>query len=343
MSVVALSYSNKNQYRSYPLKQESSFCSLDGITLPQDFIVDCSITTTYGRHKIYIKQISRHENILDVAIADTLNDVVLGVFSGEVLENFTTLNLVPLEKYVSGQMTIGSVNSMIEIDKILNFSSGATELEESTIFCYLVPAVHSISDQFKNKLTGHVAFGNLVNLTKTTDNSTSTTKLTASYPETVVNKADKSSRLGNCQNPVIKNINGITPLPVGEGDGTNDGNIYLVGIKPVVFYGASDDAEGSLAVSTPGVTLDSLCASRHKLLPPTDIQLFTMPDMDFDDLYYNKPALAERPYGVGAVNFRIPPRTAGNFNSVNIPEYYFWPQFVREEYINNLKYWPQPS
>jgi hypothetical protein len=338
MSVISLHPNNKNQFRKLPLKSTSSFTSDDGYQVTDDIIVNCSITTIYGRHRVYIKQIFVKASEVKIAIASfdpasEIPDLVLGVFSGTITEDFTTIYLTPFVRNVSGYLTIGSLASLAKINRTLNFSSEFAELEESKIFCYIPPAVSSITDKQNNELRGIVDFGQLINLTKTTTRGN--TQFLCTAPETVANLADNSSFLGTCKNPIIKTINGVYPSPFGkDAHPENDANIYIVGVKPIVFYGIPG-VPGVLSVDTTGVTLDSLCAQRHKLLPPIDVRGFTENSNEAKNKYYNKFALPSSSY-FESYPYEIPARLASNFNAALRPEYYYWPQFVKKEYY---AYW----
>ena len=350
MAILALNRNNKNQYRKFPFKQTSALRSTTGHTIPDDIFVNCSLTVTYGRHRVYVKQFFYRAQEVYITIASISegsedSDEVLGVFSGKLGTSFTTLRLNPFVRFVSGTLTLFPAEELKSLNEVLVFNRDQTELEESLIFCYTPPAVTSIQDKRGNELRGIVNFGVLTNLTKTSNTTTRSVKFTASTPETIFNPADKSSFLNNCDTPSIKNINGVEPFPEGVGSPINDGNIYIAGIKPIVFYGVPGE-DGVVGVNTEDVTLDSLCTQKHKLLPPTDISGFTLDSLEFKDSYYNKSQLPKYPedYQEASPNYPIarPARASSNFNSVKVPEYYFWPQFAKEEYYNNYKYWPQP-
>jgi hypothetical protein len=298
-----------------------------------DLIVNCSITSIYGKHRLYIKQIFFKNDTARIALSSVFDDVAVGVFSGEVLDDYTTLTLTPFTRNVAGSITLGSLASLAKIPRILNFEKAQSELEESTIFCYVPPAVTSIADSRGNSLRGQVNFGVLTNVAKTTEPGT--TKLASTSPETVENIADKSSALNNCKNPVIKSINGVAPFPVGLGAPENDGNMYLVGINPVVFYGVPDEA-GSINIETGAITLDSLCTQKRKLIPPSDVSGFILETLEAKNMYYTKTALPASDELSVNYPYPRPARSAGTFNNTVRPEYYFWPQFVKEEYYN---YW----
>jgi hypothetical protein len=86
--------------------------------------------------------------------------------------------------------------------------------------------------------------------------------------------------------------------------------------------------------------INSLCSQKRKLLPPVDLTGVTSKAENFKSMHYSKPAFytsqtsPEYPH-------TIPARLAGNFNITKAPEYYFWPQFVKEEYYT--KYWHLPN
>ena len=338
MAILSLHPNNKNQYRKLPLKSSCNFTSDDGYVIPDDLIVNCSITTIYGRHKIYIKQVFFKDTQVRITISAASQepegaDVPLGVFTGVVNEDFTTITLTPFVRNVSGFLTIGSHTSLLKINRTLNFDKAESGIEESKIFCYVPPAVSSITDKKNNELRAFVNFGTLINLTKTT--VTGISKFTATSPETVLNIADHSSYLGTCLHPVIKDINGVLPSPIGQDEHPqNDANIYIVGVKPIVFYGIPG-TPGILNVESAGVTLNSLCTQRHKLLPPVDIRGFTENSEEAKNMYYNKPALVDN-QNIPNYPYEIPARLASNFNASTRPEFYYWPQFVKKEYY---AYW----
>lgn len=337
MAILALTQNNKNQFRKYPLKQGSTAKAVDGFVLADNLIVNCSITSVYGKHRIFIKQISYLGEILRVVIASVTDGKVLGAFTGGVNEDYTVLPLDSYERNVDGTLTIGSVSSLQDISRVLTFDSESTELEESTIFCYIPPAVASIQDNKHTEARGHVGFKLLINLVKEQVTGSNTINFSVINPGSVFNLADTSTALGNCPNPVILSINNVEPYPI-SGAAANDGNIYLFGVKPIVFYGVPEGGggteAGSIVIDTTSdpeysLDIDSLCTARNKILPPVGTSTFLLPltppatidDPDsvssdeFINKYYTKSGLFD---GTGVV---------GNFNTAKLPEYYYWPQF----------------
>lgn len=460
-----------------------SFQADDGTVVSDTLIVNCTITTLYGKHRLYIRQIYRSGTSARITIASVLDDQVLGMFYGDVTSDFTALTFTPFIRNISGSMTIGSSEAFAAIINTLHFTKNSAELEESTIFCYTPPAVTSISDKRGTQLRGDVNFGVLTNIKKS-NTVEKTSQFVATTPAAVFNLADKSTYLDNCPTPIIKTINHVEPYPIG-GVGNlpgNDGNIYIVGVKPIVFYGvpvavavnhlvvgtgiaintiiisgsedtwtlsvnqttntaidvkvyrpvwmgkayitgttfnitstaqvqlakdyivlgtgiattpsytvissgsgkiwtvnnsqtagtltspisvtayeptwtgkvsttagtktlklistapatpSSAGAPGTLKVQTQGVSLDSLCTQKHKLLPPVDICGFTNPI--YPNIYYSKLALGATGSVAAPACSKRPTRTAGSYYITIRPEYYFWPQFVKDEYFTT--YW----
>jgi hypothetical protein len=333
--ILTLDFNNKNQYRRYPFKQNSVLTSTGGDTLTDDMIVNCSITSIYGQHRIYVSQIFKKNNVVRVSIASVFDDSLLGVFSGTLNEDYSTLILTDSDNYFSGALTLGSMKAWEQFPRISFFNSSATELEESTIFCYEAPKVTSILDKKQSSLRGIVSYGLLTNIEKYTNTTLKQTNFQSTAPASVTTIADKSSFLDNCATPVIKNINGVFPFPKDIVPDENDGNIYIVGVLPITFYGISLE-EGVINTVTEDVTIDSLCSLRSKLIPPVDISGFTLDTAEFRDKYYSKPAFTEvRPNGSPPYyNDYIPRRLAANFNVTTLPEYYYWPQFVQPDYYS---------
>ena len=334
MSIVALTHNNKNQYRKYPFKQGASLKTVQGRTLSDAVIVNISLTSTYGRHRVYVKQVFYKDSTMTVTIASVFDDTVLGAFYGDVTEDFTTLSLIPFVRFVSGNITLGSLNALDSITAILNFTAANSELEESTIFCYKVPGVTSINDSKKNQVRGNVNFGNLTNLDKAT--STGSVLFTVVNTTSIQNTSDRSSYFGNCATPIIKTINGVYPMSAVENTPTdNDGNLYLVGVKPIVFYGTpgQDDTmtPGNLKIDAENMTISTLCTEKYKAIPPVNVSGFTTAESK--NLYFNKPDLLKNSQAA-IYPYTIPARVSSNVFDVKLPEYYYWPQYVKPEYYN---------
>lgn len=342
MSLISLQRNNKNQYRKYPLKKDSTCVAVSGETLSDRVITNATITSVYGKHRLYVRQFFKKNNYIQIAVASYLDDSLLGVFAAQVTQDYQTVYLNSYVKNISGYLTLGDLSNIPDTDKLLTFEKTATEFEESVIFCYTPPGVTSISDKLDQSVTGDVNFGSLTNILKINENNN--IKFYSEFPENITNEGDKSSYLFNCPTPIIKNINNVYPSGYTDTEPANDSNIYIAGVYPIVFYGIPDAATTTIAddsimgvvnVEVENQTLNSLCSKKQNFLPPVDITGFTTEE--FKDKYYNKPALES----LNNPNYptEIPDRLAANFNAALRPEYFYWPQFVKESYYD---FWLKP-
>jgi hypothetical protein len=320
MPILNLDFLNKNQFRAYPFKASSTRKAEDSRMINNSLISACSITTLNTRTQLHVNQIFVQENFISLTIAGLENGKFksLGMFHGTPDQNFKTLEFVQFERFVGGQLILGS------LDEIFNMSGGyffdplALPLEESNVFYYTPPAVTSINYK-QSSLRGHVRFGKLYNLVKTVDKPNKKISLAVQDNSSLASLTDHTSEFNNCKTPLIHYVNNSKPF-YNLNNSTHQGNLYLVGVKPIIFYGVM--GEGSLEVQTKLLndqTLDltGLCTARNKVLPPINP-------------IYLKDRNLETPEFKGKNNFYgksfDPPENI--FNNSD-PEFLAWPQFFK--------------
>jgi hypothetical protein len=344
MAIYTLDFLNKNRFRRFPFKAETTLKAINGKTFNNDLIVGLSISTTIDRKNLYINQIYVKDRYISIVLSATVAEktISLGKFSGAIVEDYSVLYLEQFERFVSGTLIIGSMEDILKMDGSYYFEPSATSIEESTVFCYTPPNVKSIVNNAIH-LRGNVEFGSLTNLVKTTESQN--IKLSTVSGTQIASLADKSSQFRNCPTPLIYSINNAVPFKDSSKDyPILDGNIYMVGIKPIVFYGEfgapgeEETVGGTILAQTIDInnnplTLDTLCTARNKVLPPINpVYLNNRPD--------NK---TTTPTFVGKENYYtksfIKPV---NFIKVVEPEFLSWPQFFKNftNYVTGL---PQGS
>lgn len=307
-----LDFLNKNLLRKYPFQASATLIADNGSVVPTGLIASLKVTTVYGRHKIYVKQLVLKNGTLNVTVAhhDNSGDIALGHFTAAITDDFQEIPLTSFELNVSGYLTTGLKSSFSGMNALWSMDYSGGKIEESAVFCYTPPAVTSLNCK-GNKITGRATFSSFVNITKTQDSQNFRFQVTD--PSSIASLADRSSQFGNCPTPVIKTINGAIPYTSGEGDSINDGNIYLIGVTPIGF--TVDSGSGSLQVGTTDLTITSLCTARNKTLPPLDpAYLVDDPSISFvaKDNYFSK---SQTP--------------VSNFLQNSTPEYISWPQFLK--------------
>ena len=166
-------------------------------------------------------------------------------------------------------------------------------------------------------------------------------KISTTAGTQIASLADKSSQFRNCTTPSIYSINNAVPFKDSSNDyPILDGNIYMVGIKPIVFYGEfgepgeESSVGGTILAQTVDInnnplTLDTLCTARNKVLPPINpVYLNNRPD--------NK---TTTPTFIGKENYYTKSFVKPiNFIKVVEPEFLSWPQFFKNftDYVTGL-------
>lgn len=320
MAILNLDFLNKNQFRSYPLKANASRTAQDGRRVRDNLLTACSVSTVISRTNIHINQIYVNGTYISVTLGCLENGKFksLGRFYGEVTADFTTLELVQFDRFTGGSIVLGAAEEILNMAGGYYFSPEALPLEESTIFYYTPPGVTGIRRE-STTLRGRVGFGRLLNLKKSTDRTSNQISLGVEDNTALASLADFSSDFNNCRTPLIHYVNGAKPF-YNNDNPENQGNLYLVGVQPVVFYGVMGD--GSLEVATKlftgdDLTMNTLCSARGSVLPPVAPAYLT--DRE-----------SENPIFKGKENYYSksfePPE---NLISHSEPEFLSWPQFLK--------------
>jgi hypothetical protein len=321
MAITTLEFLNKNQFRRYPLKAEATQTSVDGDTFSTELVVACSVSTTKERRDLHISQIVVSGSTITLALSasTTAGLVCLGRFHGELIGDNTTLLLESFVSYASGSITLGAADLLLAMRNSYMLPPSAAPLEESTVFYYTPPRVRALTNR-GDTLQGRVEFGLLTNVQKTTVENT--IQLGTQVTLNLNSLADKSSHFNNCPTPVIRYVEGAVPFYDDSGNyPALQGNLYLVGIAPVVFYGGA--GAGSISTQTitidgSALTLDNLCTARNSVLPPINpIYLANLPNEQSE----NKTFVGKENYYTKSYY------TPVNFVDAVEPEFLSWPQF----------------
>jgi hypothetical protein len=336
MAINTLNFLNKNQFRNYPIKAESELMAIDGKKITTELLVGCSISTTKNRRNLFIHQVTVSSNNISIVVAAHLDNgdfESLGIFSGLVVSDFTELQLSAFSPFVSGSIIIGSVEAMRALSGVYTFPEDALPLEESTIFYYTPPAVTSVVNNHLS-LRGNVKFGVLNNLVKSRDGNNILFGVIDSA--SVASLADTHSSFNNCSTPVIRYVNGAVPFyDNSENYEDLQGNLFMVGVSPIVFYGKQGEnttngenlpvfngsiATGTVAISGAPLTLQSLCTTRNSVLPPiSPTYIHNMPN-----------DISDNPTFIGKKNYYSKSEyTPVNFIDADMPEFSWWPQFLK--------------
>jgi hypothetical protein len=319
MAIYNLDFLNKNQFRCFPFKAESSSRADDGRRVENSLIAACTITTTIDRLKVHVSQIYVENSNITITISAKQNNryISLGYFYAENPQSFQSLTFYPFERFVGGQLVLGSSDTLHSMAGGYFFNAEALALEESNIYYYTPPAVRSLT-QLKKELRGNVVFGTLTNLAKTKQGNV--ISLSVLQNTSLASLADFASKFNNCRTPLIFSVSGAKPQ-YDTGHSSHEGNMYLVGIKPVIFYGVMGN--GALEVQTKTydggtLNLNTLCTARNKVLPPVDPVYLVDRNVGTSFEFIGKKNYHSKSFS--------PPQ---NFFGYPEPEFLSWPQFFK--------------
>jgi hypothetical protein len=212
----------------------------------------------------YIREIkcsNRTVSLTIYGITQSDTHIYIGSATAFISKDYQIVNVTSdTTSFASGFIIIGSQNVFSEnFDIVLNENTGALE---QTCFMYINrPAVSSLKVRptsvnvgFGESLTGKIKTS-LIGL-NADYNTINTLKVNAKNPRSTMPKTNRSLCAGDCDSPIIYDINSVSPSPIG--------NIDVVAIPPLYIESVSP---GVLSVTTT-VTRDELCQASRKLEAP---------------------------------------------------------------------------
>ena len=177
MSVDNLEFLNENSLRNFPIHEGLSRISNEGVTIPNDFLVDASFAVSSNvTSRIYISKINNFGSSISVEFSDE-SDVLIGniVIDASTFTGNKDYTLQPSTAYTAaiGRVTVGSITNWDALPTgTFTFPITTTELESRTV----VPSLSGMNRlTFKNasgttfSATGNVIIESRVNLKFTYD------------------------------------------------------------------------------------------------------------------------------------------------------------------------------
>jgi hypothetical protein len=241
---------NKNCYRKYPLRATSSYTTQEGVQLPLSLLAGLRISTKLSVSDLYISKIFINNNYINITVTcKSTPDITVGYFAGNVVQIFQTLKLTPIQTYASGTIVIGDNTILKDLQgtHTLEYQNG--KIEDSLIFCYSPPGLHSISNNDRIA-TGLITL-ELDNVKKSTPFVFGVIDVT-----TVLSNSDNTSTHLNCPTNIILGINSVEP--------DNSSNIDVYAIAPLTIT----IVPGGIKINTPTLTSKDICTNVNVNIPP---------------------------------------------------------------------------
>lgn len=330
----------KNKFRKYPVRPP--FTDDLNREIPDDLILDISVTVPPGYQNVFVRQAVLVETEISIMLsAKTGSDEFpIGYFRTILRRNnHTEVSMTPFVAGAAGVIIFGNNNSLTpEISGVYNFVAEKAQIENSKVMVYSTPSVTSVKIK-GNELTGNLSFNVLANVELTVRGNS--LNFLATNPNNIQSLADQASFFDNCPTPIIRSINGVTPIPP-SGSTSNDENIYLIGITPFnigVVPGGLGALEITTATELETITLNTLCTQKNYVLPPVDFLYSSDTDYLLDD--GNTPVSVDTPqntpsntpytdvYYTRSANPAVEALGGdGNLLTAVYPEFINWPQFT---------------
>ena len=154
-----LEFLNKNWYRKYPLRMESTF------TMPKSLFAGASITVLNTFPTLFISKIHCRDMRVNLVVSHLNNDLSvtdLGYTLDIMTNNNQAVQLKGFVPLISGHIILGDINAWKMFNDTVYLSPEEGLLESSCVKCFIPPAVEAlvVNDQ---DVTGNVTL-NLVNI-----------------------------------------------------------------------------------------------------------------------------------------------------------------------------------
>lgn len=260
--MLHLDFLNKNLFRKYPVRAESTWTTEAGTELPLSLFTSLRLSTLATRKNVYIKFIVIKTNYVNVSLVHRDDPVTnpaspeygLGCFSGYLTSDYQDLTFTSFDGFTDGTMTVGKISDFASVigGHQLSYTNG--KIEDALIFCYVPPVVTNLLVK-NQEVTGNITLS-LENLTATTVNPDVSLAVTNS--SIIASRGDLNSIYNNCGLPIIARINTVPP--------DENGNIDIWGIAPIEIH-----VDYSITVDTGALGVDDICTKAVHNIPPENL------------------------------------------------------------------------
>lgn len=228
-NIVGLEWYNQNSLRKYPIADDATATTAGGFELPNDFIVDLvlpiSASLDVDPDNFFISEVAVFGQGVVITVSYSTTEVGRVSVSATHQENASYfIHGTGTFEGTVGKITIGKLDSILEVAGVFSFSREETKLVSSVVRPN-IRGVSSISvangDDVSDPLTGSVLLVAGQNMTIDVNASTNQITLNA------VSGAGLSESCGECEDATdrelpdpIRTINGVGPV---------SGNLVLAG------------------------------------------------------------------------------------------------------------------
>ena len=245
-----LDFLNKNLYRRYPIRQDSSLISVSDLQLPDNIFCGARFTATISQTTLFISSVSFRNGQIKLTISTPA--AIVGCGACTITHDYQRLVITSLVAGFDGYVIFGLKDSILALNSTYVFTQSTARIEDSLITVFAYPVIKSIYTDRASR-TGDVklTYSNIKEVQTASQLNLSLVDKTGLYAT-----SDRSSVFNNCLPSGIKSINGVLP------NSTN--NIDIYSIDPLELDLISSH---SIGIKAKDITLAKLCDAAKEIPP----------------------------------------------------------------------------
>jgi hypothetical protein len=215
---MTLDWYNENDFRAYPIREDSLKIDVDGKLFPDDIISDIAVSVPRDLEDVHLSMVSITPTLVSVSVAASGSGILAVTLPRT--DPYVPQVLTPIVEDVSGFVVFGQGLDSITGPVTYKFDETAAPLESRAVRVFDRIPVTSIrrigsSGDLQDIVNLEVSNNMRVRL----EDNTIYLSLAEDVREDFVGPCDAGSTLGGCGVPPIRAINGVTP--------NDDGIIYI--------------------------------------------------------------------------------------------------------------------
>ena len=220
LDTVNTGWENGNALQVYPFMDNSSMQSIDGDTLPSNYISDLLIFSPNDILGIYLSSFRIGPRVVGASFSSSSGGVCSVFVSKDTFVPYSPVKMSSAFGVSSGYITFGDI-AWPETPKLYRFTSSATQVDPRAIVQIQTPGVKAFKDDNSGvKIDGVVELSIPATMTATVLEDYGTWHVAFNLTSSGVDEVATPCTVGNsttaCGTPAIKSINGVAPNSSGE-------------------------------------------------------------------------------------------------------------------------------
>lgn len=218
---MTMQWYNENEGRAYPLSELATLVDINGVTLPNDILVDLCVLVPPIHQNVYVSSIRITPALVSIGISSDVSGLLVGTFTRDSVRPYAAYALTALVDNVSGHVTFGEHRSVITED--YRFASvAASGLATRAVHVVDTLPVNKLLKLYGNPnqsirgLVRLVAGSGLAITQDPDDSETILITLNADLAQAFASPCTEVANADACGAPPIRRINNICPDENGK-------------------------------------------------------------------------------------------------------------------------------